>query len=68
MTGSTSGPSSAARPLSRSARRAVATTRAPTAANRRAITAPKPLLAPVTKTVPSSALFMVTALQSDKKR
>jgi hypothetical protein len=68
MTGSTSGPSSAARPWSRSARRAAATTRAPAAANRRAVAAPKPLLAPVTKTVPGLALFMVTALQPDKKR
>ena len=44
--------------LTRSVRRAAATTRAPSAANLRATAAPKPLLAPVTKTVPGLLLVI----------
>jgi len=44
--------------LSRSERRAVATTRAPAAAKLRVIASPKPLLAPVTNTVPGCVLVM----------
>ena len=58
--GSTRAPNSLARSASLAALRAEATTRAPSAAKRRAIPAPNPVLAPVTNTV--SGLLAVVAV------
>ena len=62
--GRTCGPNSDASSSTRSARRAAATTRAPSAANRRATAAPKPLLAPVTKTVLTH--LVIVSVASDR--